>query len=119
MYTPQDIWQEQCAATVGILERYGQTAAFDYLVGEKLLTFTQAAETRPEFARQLPRFVATVREILPPQAIAADLQRLERRLLQKARAEARRKNPASDASTELAAFRQVVDLLKAPALGTA
>jgi hypothetical protein len=35
--------------------------ALDYLIGEKLLTYAESAVTRPEFARELPRFVAEVR----------------------------------------------------------
>ena len=53
------VWIEQCDAAHEIRVRYGVKAAFDYLVGEKLLNFADAATTRPEFARELPRFVAT------------------------------------------------------------
>ena len=35
----------------------------DYLIGEKLLIYAETAMTRPEFARELPRFIAEVREI--------------------------------------------------------
>ena len=52
-----EIWVEQCDATNEIKLRYGVKAAFDYLVAEKLLNFADAATGRPEFARELPRFV--------------------------------------------------------------
>ena len=38
-----ELWMEQCEAAGAIKERYGLKAAFDYLVGEKLLNFTEAA----------------------------------------------------------------------------
>jgi hypothetical protein len=58
-------WQEQCEAAETIMARYGQSADFDYLVGEKLLHYVSAAKDRPEFARQHPEFVAGVRRLFP------------------------------------------------------
>ena len=58
--------------------RFGLTAAFDYLVGEKLLNFASAASTHPEFARELPRFVSEVRRMFTPDEIAAHLAQIER-----------------------------------------
>ena len=74
----QDIWVEQCSVTVGIRERFGLQPAFDYLVGEKLMNYAEAAATRPEFARELPRFVAEVRRMFDPAEIRAHLARIER-----------------------------------------
>ena len=56
----EQIRREQCEATETIRSRYGERAALEYLVGEKLLLFTSTARTRPEFAAQLPAFVAHV-----------------------------------------------------------
>jgi hypothetical protein len=53
-----EIWIEQCGAAETIKARYGLKAAFDYVVGEKLINFASAATKHPEFARELPRFVA-------------------------------------------------------------
>ncbi|CUH38732.1 hypothetical protein JSE7799_01475 [Jannaschia seosinensis] len=119
MHAPQEIWQDQCAATIDILHRFGHTAAFDYLVGEKLLRFTTAAATRPEFAQQLPKFLSEIRGIFPPVGIDADLHRVEDLLLEQVRADSLDDDLPSCASADLAAFRQVADLLRAPALGTA
>ena len=55
------IWIEQCEAAQTIKARYGLAAAFDYLVGEKLMNFANAAARHPDFARELPRFVSAVR----------------------------------------------------------
>ena len=52
------IWIEQCEAAQTIKARFGLTAAFDYLVGEKLMSFASAASRHPDFARKLPRFVS-------------------------------------------------------------
>lgn len=54
------IWVEQCRATKGIKRRFGAKSALDYLVGEKLRTFAEAAERDAAFARELPRFLAAV-----------------------------------------------------------
>jgi hypothetical protein len=37
MHAPDEISREKCAATATIKSRFGRTAAFDCLVGEKLL----------------------------------------------------------------------------------
>ena len=73
-----EIWVEQCDASHEIKLRYGVKAAFDYLVAEKLLNFADAATSRPEFARELPRFVAYVRGLFTPQEMRTHLARIER-----------------------------------------
>lgn len=59
----QDVWVGQCAAAVRIREDHGVKDAFNYIVGEKLMVYAQTALIRPEFARELPRFVAEVRRL--------------------------------------------------------
>lgn len=54
------IWIQQCKATRAIRRRFGVRSALDYLIGEKLLRFAQEAERSPEFAKELPRFLAMV-----------------------------------------------------------
>jgi hypothetical protein len=71
------VWMEQCEAAVDIRLRYGPRAAFDYVVGEKLLMFADAATRRPEFARELPRFVARVRSLFTPEELQTHIARLE------------------------------------------
>jgi hypothetical protein len=56
----EKIWIEQCRATKGIKRHFGARSALDYLIGEKLPTFADAAERDPAFARELPRFLAAV-----------------------------------------------------------
>ncbi|WP_375791439.1 hypothetical protein ACE102_47800 (plasmid) [Bradyrhizobium sp. vgs-9] len=65
------IWIEQCEAAQTIKARFGLTAAFDYLVGEKLMSFTSTASRHPDFARELPRFVSEVRRMFAPDEIGA------------------------------------------------
>jgi len=74
----QDIWKKQCEAARGLRDQYGTVAALDYLIGEKLLTYAETAVTRPEFARELPRFVAEVRDIFSAGEIGHYLDYLER-----------------------------------------
>ena len=73
----QDVWIGQCEATVRIKDEHGVKSAFDYLVGEKLMTYAQAAVTRPEFARDLPRFVAEVRRLFSADEIRSQLARID------------------------------------------
>jgi hypothetical protein len=74
----QDIWKEQCVAARGVRAQHGILSALDYLIGEKLLTYAEMAVTRPEFARELPRFVAEVRDIFNGEEIRHYLDHLER-----------------------------------------
>jgi hypothetical protein len=77
------IWIEQCKAAEEIKLRYGLKAAFDYLVAEKLLNFAEAAARDPEFATQLPQFVARVRGLFTSQEIRTQLDRIGRELEQR------------------------------------
>ena len=73
-----EVWIEQCDAAQEIKLRYGLKKAFDYVVAEKLLNFASAAVDRPEFARELPRFVSRVRRMFTPQELRTQLARIER-----------------------------------------
>jgi hypothetical protein len=73
----QDIWKDQCEAAEGIAAAHGNVDALDYLIGEKLDNCAQAAATRPEFARELPRFVAAIRQIFSTDDIEAYFEALE------------------------------------------
>ncbi len=74
------IWRDQVGAVSAIRQQHGEEAAFDYIVDEKLMNFAEAAEERPAFARELPRFVAAIREAFPPETMQSGLQRLARYL---------------------------------------
>ena len=73
----QDIWKDQCAAAEGIAAAHGKGDALNYLIGEKLDSYAEAAATRPEFARELPRFVAAVRRIFSTDDIVAYFEAIE------------------------------------------
>jgi hypothetical protein len=74
------IWRDQVAAILAIRQQHGEEAAFDYIVDEKLMNFAEAAEERPAFARELPRFVAAIRKAFAPNTMQSGLQRLARYL---------------------------------------
>jgi hypothetical protein len=76
------IWREQIKAVSAIQSHHGEDAAFDYIVDEKLMNYAEAAEDRPEFARELPRFVAAIREAFPPDSMRSGLHRLARYLVE-------------------------------------
>ena len=41
------VWVEQCKATKAIKRRFGAKSALDYLIGEKLMHFADAARDDP------------------------------------------------------------------------
>ena len=71
------IWVQQCRATRGIKRRFGVKSALDYLIGEKLMNFADAAQGHPEFAVELPRFQAAVWNIFNPYELAGYLSSLK------------------------------------------
>src|SRR5260370_7228920 len=71
------IWIDQCEATEGIRESFGLKNALDYLIGEKLFNFVQSSEQHPEFAAELPAFVAEIRRIFAADEISEYLRHLE------------------------------------------
>jgi hypothetical protein len=118
------IWIEQCDAAQTIKARFGFTAAFDYLVGEKLMSFASAASRHPDFARELPRFVSEVRRMLTPDEIGAQLAQIERSqnernvdVLEDDDDDLLREGPAAVAE-RVQQFMLVKELLTAPLLGT-
>ena len=115
----EDIWREQCDATVAIRARYGERAALDYLVGEKLLHFTTASRDHPAFAAQLPSFVARVRRMFEREGMLRYLTELDARLVKESQ-EVDLDDIAltSGATNALASLRHVADLLRAETLGT-
>jgi len=56
----EKVWAEQCRATTALKRRFGAKSALDYLIGEKLMSFADAARDHPGFARELPRFLAAI-----------------------------------------------------------
>ena len=120
------IWIEQCDAAQTIKARFGLTAAFDYLVSEKLMSFASAASRHSDFARELPRFVSEVRRMFTPDEIGAQLAQIERSqnernvdVLEEEEEEEDllREGPAAVAEC-VQQFMLVKELLTAPMLGT-
>ena len=119
------VWMEQCEAAEDIRLRYGPRAAFDYLVAEKLLNFAEAAARRPEFARELPRFVARVRGLFTPEELQTHITRIEHeRIMQEALSaeiededDPFRESPAA-AAEHARQFSTIKELLTAAELGT-
>jgi hypothetical protein len=66
----EKIWVEQCRATKAIKRRFGAKSALDYLIGEKLIAFADAARDHPPFEKELPRFLATVWQVFNEYEIA-------------------------------------------------
>jgi hypothetical protein len=116
------IWIEQCEAAQTIKARFGLKAAFDYLVGEKLVNFVSAASGYPDFARELPRFVSEVRRMFTPDEIGTHLARIERAQSEQdadvlEEDDPLRESPAAVAE-QMRQFSLIKELLTATALGT-
>ena len=121
-YKFQDIWKQQCVAARSVRVQHGTVSALDYLIGEKLLTYADTAVTRPEFARELPRFVAEVRDIFSGEEIRHYLDHLERMAAIEDEQAANDDDFLSDSPEQLAAkrarFVQLKELLMSTVLGT-
>jgi hypothetical protein len=117
-----ELWMEQCEAARTIKDRYGLQAAFDYLVGEKLLNFTEAASEHRAFAQELPRFVSEVRRMFTAEEIAAHLTRIEREQSEKDAAPQEEDDPLPESPKRKKAraqqYAMIKELLTAPILGT-
>ncbi len=72
----QKIWKEQCEAPGGIREQFGLEDAIRYLIGEKFLNYREESDRRPEFAAEVPKFVAEIKEIFEPHEISEFLDGL-------------------------------------------
>jgi hypothetical protein len=119
---PHNIWIEQCEAAQTIKARFGLTAAFDYVVGEKLMNFASAASRHPDFARELPRFVSEVRRMFTPDEIGAHLAQIKRAQIEKdidilEEDDPLRESPAA-AAERVRQFMLIEELLTATTLGT-
>ena len=116
------VWIEQCEAAQTIRTRFGLKAAFDYLVGEKLLNFAGTAANHADFARELPRFVSEVRRMFTPEEIAAQLAQIERSQIETVMEVSDEDDPCPESPAEAAQrvrrFNLIKELLTATKLGT-
>ena len=71
------IWIDQCEAAEDIKERFGNGSAIRYLIGEKFLNFLEETDRQPEFAEELPKFVAKVKGMFQPLEIFELLDQLK------------------------------------------
>lgn len=117
-----EIWIEQCEAARTIKARYGLKAAFDYLIGEKLMNFASAASKHPEFAREFPRFISEVRRMFTPEEMRTHIAWLERERSQNADDISEEDELFRESSTAAAErnqqFTTIKELLTAAELGT-
>ena len=66
----QHIWKDQCEVAKELRQLHGLRSALEYIVGEKLLHFAEVAAQRPEFAKELPRFVTEVRTLFSKEELS-------------------------------------------------
>jgi hypothetical protein len=116
------IWIEQCEATRTIRTRFGLKEAFDYIVGEKLINFADAATRHRDFAQELPRFISEVRRIFTPAEIGAQMTRIEREQHQEEEDVLDEDDPLDEDPASIAErarrFVMIKELLTATTLGT-
>src|SRR6185437_14269215 len=125
---PRRIRVEQCEACATIRARFGLRSAFDYLVMEKLTDFADAARQQPGFARELPAFVAEVRQLFTSGELQAEFARSESEHVQRDLEAATLDLEAEDDDTfaeppavvlyRAARFQMIKQLLLANQLGT-
>lgn len=113
-------WQEQCDVAEAIELCYGPDAAFDYVVGGRLLDMAARAAGRPELARELPGFVSRVRSMFTPDEIEEQLKRMERRHIERDEAAANDGGPDRENRTTVIgthpSMSAIRELLGVPAL---
>ena len=133
-------WIQQCEAAEGIRLHHGTESAFDYVVGEKLFSYAEAALTRPEFARELPNFVSEIRRMFTREEMEALGPRIERQMVEQMESDLYQMEEELSGAVEgedldlikqdavrirkqweekLKAARHLRDLLTSPSLGTA
>jgi hypothetical protein len=116
------IWIEQCEATQTIRTRFGLKAAFDYIVGEKLINFAETASQHRAFAQELPRFISEVRRMFTAEEIGAQLTHIEREQNQKEEDVLDENDPLDEDPARIAErarqFMTIKELLSATTLGT-
>ena len=71
-------WIAQYEAAKRIKQSFGTTSALEYLVGEKLLDFAEAARCRVDFARELPNFLNEIRHVFSLEETGNYVDKLER-----------------------------------------
>ena len=103
-------------------DRFGLKAAFDYVVGEKLINFASAAAQHSEFARELPKFIAQVRRMFTREDIRTHIARLEHERNEKSddvseEDELFRESPVAAAERDRQ-FTTIKEFLTAAELGT-
>jgi hypothetical protein len=76
--TPRELWQGYCEAVPGIRERFGSANALEYLVGEKLMTFSRMAESEEGFRAELPAFCEGIRCLFTRAEIQGYFESVER-----------------------------------------
>ena len=115
------VWIEQCEAAQTIRTRFGLKAAFDYLVGEKLLNFAGTAANHADFARELPRFVSEVTRMFTPEEVEAQLAAIEQAQNDKTTDDFDEEDPCRESPAEAAdrvrRFNLIKELLTATKLG--
>jgi hypothetical protein len=67
---PGKIWIKQCEAARMIEDEFGTEKALNFLIGEKFLSFLEAAERLPDYRAELPAFVADIKTIFEPSQLA-------------------------------------------------
>jgi hypothetical protein len=72
------IWIEQCEAARDVREAFGREKALGYLIGEKVGNFVRAADRHPEFAEEIPKFIAEIKQIFQPWELRDYLEDIHR-----------------------------------------
>jgi|GEM_PF-3516604 uncharacterized Zn finger protein len=77
---PEKSWVEQCRATVPIKKKFGYRKAFEYLVGEKFVSYIREAQERPEHAAEQRKFASRIKKIFSQVEIEDGLRSLHKKI---------------------------------------
>jgi len=121
----QDVWVGQCAAAVRIREDHGVKDAFNYIIGEKLMVYTQTARPGRSLRGSCRGSSRKVRRLFSAEEIREHLIRIEREDREAAEAASGEEIDGidevarpEDVAAQVERFAAMKELLTAEQLGT-
>ena len=115
------IWIAQCEAAETIRTRFGLKAAFNYIVGEKLINLVEAASDN-RLRKSCRDLFSEMRRMFTPEKIGVQLTRIERERNEKDEDVLNEDNPLRESPAKIAErvrqFTRIKELLTATTLGT-
>ena len=116
------IWIAQCEAAETVRARFGLKAAFNYIVGEKLIILSKRRPIIVPLRKSCRDLFSEVRRMFTPEEIGAQLTRIERERNEKDEEVLNEDDPLRESPVKIAErvrqFTRIKALLTASTVGT-